>query len=604
MAAGLPNMQVCKKFGSKPTHLEWAFFCFEASMKTLLKAFTAPSFKTNLIFLFVILGTFYIYSRALTGPFIWDDEHFVLRNPAIRSVEKVPEYFVSKETYAMDGDFTIYRPLRNVSYLIDYLLFGLNPLGFHTINLILHIQNIVLLAYLARLITGRNSVSIISATLFAFHPIQTEAVSWIKGRDDLIATFFYLASLTLYVKDDKRNYLYWGSVASFALALFSKEAAITLPLVLFMYDQHFVKKKWVYRKTSYHPYIYVILLYLLARSIALAGEVKQTDYWGGSFITAFYTNWTGMVYYLKLLFFPVNLCADYLMFPVRSSLFDPYVIGALSVILLLLGIAGFSFWKGNRLVSFSILWFFITLLPVSNIVPIQIVVAERFLYLPSIGVFIGSAVILSKLGDRLRDRFHGYKISISLIAAASLFLASMTVDRNHVWTDEHAFWSDVAAKSPGNTRAWHNLASIYQNEGRLQEAISLYNKALMMDYHSPETHYQLGRIYRGLGNEEKAMEEFFAAVKDDPENADIHYEIGNLMSKKGWYSEAIFQYKKALENNPDHEDALYDLGILYLRQRDYGLAAMQFRKLLILEPENKMATGFLEYCERMEKGRG
>lgn len=565
----------------------------------MVKGLLSQTNKINLLFLLIILGTLYIYSRALTGPFIWDDEHFVLRNPSIRTVTNIPDYFISKDTYSMDGDFIIYRPLRNVSYLIDYILFGLNPFGFHVINLLLHIQNIVLVGYLARLLTGRGLVAIVSAVLFAFHPIQTEAVSWIKGRDDLICTFFYLSSLSLYIKGrDKKGYLYWGSVISFALALFSKEAALTLPLMIFLYNQHIPGKGDA--KRSYHPYIYLSLLYLLLRTIVV-GRVGQTDYWGGSFLSAFYTNWTGMVYYLKLLFFPVNLCADYLMFPVRTAVLDPYVLGALFIILLFLGTAVFSFIKGKRVLSLSILWFFVTLLPVSNIVPIQIVIAERFLYLPSIGIFIGAGVLLGNLSDRLERARFGRKVLIVLISAVSLFLASMTVDRNHVWTDEHTFWSDVASKSPGNTRAWHNLASEYQNEGRIPEAISHYKKALMMEYHSPETHYQLGRIYRGLGEEEKALPEFFEALKDDPENAKIHYEIGNLMSKKGWYSEAIFQYKKAVENDPDHEDALYDLGILYMRQKDYALAAVQFRKLLALEPGNKMADGFLKYCESTKR---
>ena len=560
-------------------------------MNTLLKALTAPSIKRNLLFLLIILGTFYIYSGALTGPFIWDDEHFILRNPSITSFEKLPEYFISKETYSMEGTVDIYRPLRNVSYLIDYLLFGLNPFGFHFVNVILHVQNIILLACLVRVMTGSNFMAMVSSALFAFHPVQTEAVSWIKGRDDLLATFFYLTSLTLYIKGrDKGGYLYWGSVFSFALALLSKEMAVTLPLVIFLYNLHFPKQGG--SRNSYHPYIYLLLLYLLIRTVVVGG-VAQTNHWGEGFPANLYTNWTGMVYYLKLLFFPVNLCADYLMFPVRTSIFDLYVIGAISVILFLLGVAVLSFRKGNRLLSFSISWFFIALLPVSNLVPIEATIAERFLYLPSIGIFIGGAVLLSHFS---KGALSGHKPVMSLIAVISIFLGSMTVDRNHVWTDEHLFWQDVIDKSPGNTRALHNLASGYQNKGKITEAVFFYKKALTMEYHSPETHFQLGRIYRGLGEDETAMTECFEALKDAPQNADYHYEIGNLMSKKEWYSEAIFQYKKVLESKPDHEDALYDLGIMYMKQKDYALAAVQFEKLLIIVPENKMAAGFLDYC--------
>lgn len=556
--------------------------------------------KINLLLLILIFGTFYIYSRALNGPFIWDDNHFLLRNSSIRSVEKIPEYFTSKATFAEEGDFDIYRPLRNVSYLIDYLMFGLNPFGFHVINLLLHVQNIILLAYLLRTVTGNNFISIASAALFAFHPIQTEAVSWIKGRDDLIATFFYLMSLTLYIKGRGKNgYLYWGSVVFFALALFSKEMALTLPLVILFYNLHFPKKEGV--KTSYHPYMYTLLCYIFLRTLVL-GRVGQTRYWGGSFLTAFYTNWTGMVYYLKLLFFPVNLCADYLMFPVRTAIFDPYVLGALFIILLLLATALLSFIKGRRLLSFSISWFLITLLPVSNIVPIQIIIAERFLYLPSIGIFIGAAVLLSDLKDRLGKRLkYATGIMVLLLTSTAILLSYITADRNSVWTDEHAFWTDVAAKSPGNPRAWHNLAVIYQNRGKLSEAMSLYQKALMMDYHMPETHYQIGRIYRKFGEEGRALVQFLEASKDDPGNAEALYEIGNILLQQGRYPEAILQYQKVLEINPNHIDALYDLGNLYIMRKEFGIAAVQFKKLLTLRPDNKMAAGFLEYCEKMEE---
>lgn len=573
------------------------FFVFgDSVIKTSVNDFI----RNNFLFLLIILGTFYVYSHAIKGPFIWDDEHFILRNPSIRSVNMVPEYFTSKDTFAMDGNFAIYRPLRNISYLIDYIMFGLNPLGFHFINLLLHVQNIVLVGYLAGLMTGKRFISISCAALFALHPIQTEAVSWIKGRDDLIVTFFYLASLALYVKGRRGNrYLYWGSVASFAMALFSKETAITLPLIILAYN-YLIPEKEV-GKGSYHPFFYLSLLYLLARTVVV-GKVAQAEYWGGSFLTAFYTNWTGMVYYLKLFFLPANLCADYLMFPIRTSLFDPYVLGALIVILIIIGAAFISFRTGNRLLSFSILWFFITLLPVSNIVPIQIVIAERFLYLPSVGIFLGVAISLSKMSDGLKERSRlGKTPVLFLFLIVSIFLASITVDRNHVWTDEHTFWTDVASKSPGNTRAWHNLGTIYQNQGRFPDAISHYKKALMMGYHSPETHYQLGRVYRAQGDDEKALPEFFEALKEDPENADISYETANLMSKKGWYSEAIFHYKKTLQNDPNHIDALNDLGLLYMRQMDYGLAAVQFKKLLTVMPGNRMAEGFLEYCRSKER---
>ena len=167
----------------------------------MVKRATTPYF-IPILFTLLILATFFVYSTSLRGPFIWDDVHFVQKNPAVRSVEKVPEYFTSKETFYGLGEFYIYRPLRNISYLIDYALHGAEPFGYRLANLLLHLQNILMVACLARLLTASWSVSIISAALFAFHPVQTEAVSWIKGRDDLLATFFYLGALVSFRRRD------------------------------------------------------------------------------------------------------------------------------------------------------------------------------------------------------------------------------------------------------------------------------------------------------------------------------------------------------------------------------------------------------------------
>lgn len=557
----------------------------------------------SLLFLFVILGTFYIYSKSLTGSFIWDDEHFVLRNPAIQSVEKLPHYFISKETTSGVDEFNIYRPLRNVSYLVNYLISGMEPSGFRIGNLLLHMLNILLLGYLVRLLTGSWLITAFSSILFAFHPIQTEAVSWIKGRDDLLVTFFYLAAFISYIlryKAGRYNNIYcWLSVLFFIFALLSKETAITFPFLIVIYNLCFPNNKDMGAKKSYHPYFYALLIYIIIRTVVV-GSVGQTEYWGGSFLASFYTSLAGTVYYLKLLFFPVNLLADYLMFPVFQSVFNPYVIGALIVIILLLGITVLSFIKGQRVLAFSLLWFFITLIPVSNIIPIKIIIAERFLYLPSIGIFLGSAIVLAKIGETLpKGLFYRNKTVIIMFSLVTLLLASMTVDRNTVWTDKHLFWQDIVAKSPENSRGWHNLATIYQNNADLDNAIRLYEKALQMEYHSAESHYQLARIYRGLGQDEAALRQFYEALINDPENADINHDSGDLMAKKGMFSEAISRYRRALETRPNHAEALYDLGMLYMREQDFEFAARQFRKLLLITPDDRMVAGFLNYCESM-----
>ncbi len=197
--------------------------------------------RQHLIALAIIaVVSFVTYSNTLTGEFIWDDRELILDNYYVKNWENLPTIFSSDFffTSSKEGKIGYYRPLITLTYMINYSLFKINPLGYHLTNIIFHLLNGVLVYLLAVHLLKSMRVPLLAALLFAIHPVHTESVSWIAGRTDVIACFFFLISLYCYVKFmEKRGLLlYLISLLSFTLSLFSKEMAVTLPLILIAYD--------------------------------------------------------------------------------------------------------------------------------------------------------------------------------------------------------------------------------------------------------------------------------------------------------------------------------------------------------------------------------
>ena len=316
--------------------------------------------KNNIfIITLIIILTALSYINTLHNSFVYDDNTYVVENRQIRSISNIPKAFIS--SYPPDAkEQGLYRPLVTISYIFDYAVWGLNPKGFHLTNLILHILTSIIIYLLALEILKKSWPSLIAALIFALHPVHTEAVTWIVGRAEVMAGLFYFIAFLLYIKAGESISLETGCLLaqiSLIFCAFSKEMAITLPILLFVYDYYFVLKnpspqpspqrgegvekgisqggermkggaekgkggiiKWLIER--YLPFIIITIIYITVRYAVLGAFGPQKNL---SFApdTGLYERFLTIIvvigYYIRLLFLPLNLTVDYV-FPKIASL--------------------------------------------------------------------------------------------------------------------------------------------------------------------------------------------------------------------------------------------------------------------------------------------
>ena len=430
--------------------------------------------KAALLIFFV---SFIVYSNSLAGEFVWDDQYFVVKNTAIRSLKTPSAFFTNPTTAAFGGlSEDVYRPLTTLSYAVNYRFNKLNSFGYHLVNVLLHSANAILLFLLLYCIMGDILLSFFAALFFAVHPIQTEAVAWISGRSSVQFLLFYLASLLLYIKYSRagKPVFIILSILSFVVALFSKEMAVTLPLVLILYDAHFEKKGTVRRNiAAYAPYFILSAFFIMTRAFLLQ-RVSQCGWWGGGAFFTFISMTKAAIDYIKILVFPAKLCAFYYIVPSRS-IFDPGVMFSIAALFCLLVSIPFIF-KRLKILSFAILWFFVTMLPVSNIVPLKAIMAERFLYLPSIGFCLAMVILMDRGCAALKGKIR----SITVLALTLLIIgySAKTVARNDEWARFDSISKSIIAASPSNPWGLVSVGLAEVDRGKYESAIDLFKKAI------------------------------------------------------------------------------------------------------------------------------
>ncbi|MFH1825334.1 MAG: tetratricopeptide repeat protein [Candidatus Firestonebacteria bacterium] len=492
-----------------------------------------------------------------------DDKPIVESNALIRNLGNLPKIFVSNywaNTPYGKGVF-LYRPLVISSFAIDYAIWSHNPFGFHLTNIILNDLNSVLLFLI--LVSFFKSLPstyyLLSALLFSFHPVHTEAVNMIVGRTELLATFFYLLTLWLYIKNK-----YFGCLITFFLALLSKEMAITLPLVLFSSEFIFKKKC---EKKHYIGFLIVIAIYFIIRTTVLGGLVSahQTGILSQqNFPQRIFIVFQVLGHYLKLLFWPYPLTPDYSDFPLGNSLFKLDVFIPLILIVVLLFIA-YRFKDKQKIISFSIIWFFITILPVSNIISIGTLIGERFLYLPSISLSILAIWIYPKF------RNFGNTVLLVLGSVILIIFGMITFSRNYDWKDNFSLWNVVLKYQPDNVRANYNLGEYYESLKENDKALQHYEKSVeyypQANWHPDRNSIlmvkeKISNIYYGLclkcykdKDYKKSLEYCLKAISHNESKVESYVMLGNNYFQLNDIAKALESYKKALQINPDQFEA-------------------------------------------------
>lgn len=520
----------------------------------------------NLLLIFSV--SFIIYLNSLAGEFVWDDECFVVKNASIKSLKNIISFFGEPST-AAPGDLSkeAYRPFTTLSYAVDYRLWRLKAVGYHLTNVIIHSLNALLVFIIIYLISQDAFIAFFASLFFAAHPIQTEAVSWISGRSSVIFLFTYLLALIFYVK---RSYVW--PILFFIVSLFSKEMAISLPLILILYDIHYPRGEKIKDNflKKYLPYFILAPGYILIR-YALLGRMGQFKGWGSPYET-FLTMTVVIVDYIKILLLPVTLCANYLM-PVATSIADPKV--CLSIITLA-GIFGLAYFisRRSKIASFFIWWFFITLLPVLNIIPIKMLKAERFLYLPSIGFYALLALAIGRLRDKKRA------IALFLAGVIVIAYSLRTLCRNEDWKDTVTISKKTVEASPLNSWALSSLGVYYINKGDYDRALAPLKKAVILEKDFYIARQNLGVWYLHFNRYDEAIREFKLALALRPDLSNARQGLGICYAMTGRYDDAKKEFITVLKDEPAAITSFLNLGRLYEMKGDYAKSLGYYGKII------------------------
>lgn len=477
--------------------------------------------------------------------FVWDDQVFIVNSPFIQDWKNLFHIFSSDFLKHSWKDLDVNRPVMVASLILDFWIWKFDPMGYHLTNLILHTLNTLSLLYMLELIFLDRRITLISAVIFAVHPVHIEAVSAINFREDLLVTLLFLLSLICFIKGlrpEASKWISFLSIVFYLFALLSKESALTLPIIAFLY-----LRVWMWNSRRYWIFIGYILatgVYLLFflyvqqfSDIVVAAWPLATRLFGVLVIVK---------HYIWLHLFPTGLNPDYVPYTFFTR--------TLQNVLTAAAILTFMVWTSYRLIigphpkHFFLSWFFITLIPVMNIVPILNPVAERYLYLPSVGFIVWVVVLgVSLLGKK------GKLVSKALVIVVVLLLMVLTIKGSAVWKDAISLWSHTIKKSPKSTRAYHGLGDAYKDKRQWDQALYYWEEAIKLKSNrSSEAYSNIGNVYRIKGQDALAVKEYENAIKINPDNVEAHYSLAATMEELGQIEGALEHYnlfiKKATES--------------------------------------------------------
>jgi protein O-mannosyl-transferase len=569
------------------------------------------------VLLIVFLGIL-AYSGTFHVPFVFDDAYSITDNPLIKDIGR----FMSPEGYVAYPN----RYLGFLTFALNYRFCGLDVKGYHIVNLSIHLIN-ALLVYLLVVLTFKTDklkdssiadsaglIAFFASVLFAVHPVETQAVTYIVQRLTSLAVGLYLAALIFFIKARfsigreraaRRAVVifYMLSLLLAILAMKTKEIAFTLPLIALLYEFFFFE--WRIRKRLLFLLPMLITLLIIPVSLLLAhkstgnllsdvgkvttaGSLPRWDY--------LLTQFSVIVTYCRLLILPINQNLDY-DYPISHSFFVPRVLGSLLILSCLLGIAVYLLRRSRkggdaalRLISFGILWFFITLSVESSVIPIEDVIFEHRVYLPSIGMFMAAACVGAMAAKRW---FAGRRIPLYAATSVVLIFLAATCARNNVWTSQISLWQDTVKKSPNKARPHNALGAAYFTEGWLEtkdtgwldRAIDEYRVALELKPDYADAHTNLGAAYSARGWLDGAINEDRLALKIKPDSMETHFNLGRAYSAKGWMGRAIDEYRVALKLKPDSAYAHYYLGTSFAAKGMRDKAIEEYRVAIKLKPD-------------------
>jgi len=567
--------------------------------------------RMSLIGLTIFL-VFLIYSSNLAGPFVFDDGRNIKDNPAIRLTELS---WPGLKEAATQSPLTN-RPLAYVSFALNYYFNGYRTVGYRLVNILIHMLAGVFLYLFLKTTLGLPALQArfgssrwlpyIAVLIWLVHPLHTQSVTYIVQRMNSMAAMFYILSMLCYARARLTpvpafKWLLAGAcLLTGILALAAKETAATLPGFILIYEWFFfqdLSRVWLKR---YLPLITAVLILLIGIAVIYLGghpwqkilsRYELRDFTPTQRVL---TEFRVVILYLSLLIYPhphrLNLDYDY---PLSTSLIDPA-----TTLLALLVIAGlvagaFLLTKKERLMSFCLLWYCGNLVIESSLIGLEIVFEHRT-YLPSM-MMILMVVILA-------ERYVKSTIlKVTAICSITLVFAAWTYERNAVWSNPVSLWRDVVTKSPQKVRPHNNLGNALKHQGKYEEAIYHFTRALELNPGYAKAHNNLGTVLAAQGKTDEAIKHFGMALYIDPGYAAAHSNVGVVLAGRDEIEKAIVHFREALRLKPNYAKVHSNLGAALVRQGKLQEALEHLHTALQLKPDDAQTHRNLQICLKLIK---
>lgn len=539
----------------------------------------------------ILLLTFLAFSPALNNGFTnWDDPEYLLENPLIRSIS--PENVKQLFTTHLTGK---YHPLTLLSYSLEYRFFQLTPRIYHLTNLLLHLTNVILMFYFLRLIVPDIYIVAVATLLFAIHPLQVEPVAWVSGRKDLLCTFFSLLCLLSYThylkKTSRALFLYLATFILFVLAMLSKAMAVTLPCVLVLLDYYFRRKLDIRNIAGKMPF-FAVALGLGWRTWSAAREANGFPVTAlFSFTNRFFLSAHAMAIYLCKLAFPQGISCFYPLPAKTAGFFAPIVYlagaGALAFFILIWFLG-----RKDRLLRFALLFFVVGVAPVLHLAQVNdSIIYNRFVYLPSIGIFLIIAWLCRRLADSgaflSLASLGGIKIRrlmTFLVPAYILYLSFFSWNACYVWQDSFTLWTDVIKQFRTSGLAYLNRASHLLEDNKPKLAILDAYAAVKFSPHYAQSFFMRGQVFAALGEDAMALADFDKAIALDPSYAAAYFDRGNIHFKRNKHDSAFNDFTNVIQWDARAEKAFNNRGNAHLLSGRASAAIEDYTKALAIDP--------------------
>ena len=540
----------------------------------------------------IAIAVFVTYGNTLRSEFIHDDKAEILQNPFIRDFSHIQRIFTSAAwAFGSEGPYQFgsnyYRPIQYLSYSVLYRSFGPDPRGYHLYKLLSHLAICGLFFWILWLWTQNYSLALFSALLFAVHPANTEAVSWISGITDTTCAFFFLLCFFVYLKDRSHPSNTKILLLSFLffLGMLSKETMATFLGVIFVFEwiQTGSLPKLRQQLRVFVPLAAMFGIYVILRIHAIGAftNPKQVQFRFDSLslFQIFLNQITLLSQYVALFLYPTRLNAYHLFEPVTSTFSYRFGLAGLILTASLVSI----FLLFNRLrpelrkpLLLGVLWFVIPLFPVLMFFKRlgENVFAERYVYLPSLGLCLSACLILTLL----KGRYLG--VAFALLVTV---LAWTSIRRNRVWQNELVFYETTAKASPEAPGILNNLGAVYNRMARHQEAIKAFEASITAKPNLPALK-NLAYVYATVGRLDDSEATYQKAIALDPMDAGAYAGLGDTLHGRGRLAEAIRNYEHSLMLYPASTVALFKYAEACTTSRHYDKALQALQMVVKLSP--------------------